>query len=322
MSDYLSSHLAEIEAAAERIQPYVRRTPALATDLDASLVLKPECLQVTGSFKVRGAFNAVLRLRERKPDSRGVIAVSSGNHAQAVALAARTCGFPALILIPADSNPAKIAATSALGAEVITEGVTAENREALLRQITAERGLDLVHPFDDWDIVHGQGTAAHELLADRPEVRTIVTPVGGGGLISGTALAAKARDPRIRMIGVEPEVAADAAASLRTKQRQSLPGPPPTIADGVRTLAIGERSFEVLVEHELLEDVVTVSEAEIEGAVVVAWERLKLALEPTGALPLAAFLTGKLAGASAPIGLVLSGGNFDRALVARLLGSS
>lgn len=319
MSDYISSHLAEIEAAAVRIRPYVRRTPALTTDLDASLVLKPECLQVTGSFKVRGAFNAILQLRQRKPHSKGVIAVSSGNHAQAVALAARTCGLPALILIPADSNPAKIAATRALGAEVITEGVTAENRESLLRQVAAERELDLIHPFDDWDIIHGQGTAALELLDDRPDVRTIVAPVGGGGLISGMALAAKSRNRAIRVIGVEPELAADAAASLRTKTRQSLPGPPPTIADGVRTMAIGQRNFEVLVERGLVENILTVSEAEIEAALMAAWERLKLALEPTGALPLAALLSGKLDGGSSPTGLLLSGGNFDRRLVGRIL---
>jgi len=319
VSDYLSSHLAEIEAASERIRPYVRWTPALATDLDSRLVLKPECLQVTGSFKVRGAFNAILRLRDRKPHTRGVIAVSSGNHAQAVALAARTNGLPAVILIPADSNPAKIAATRALGAEVITEGVTGENREALLKQTSEERGFDVIHPFDDWDIIHGQGTAAQELLHDRPDVRTIVAPVGGGGLISGAVLAAKARDAGIRVFGVEPELASDAAASLHSKQRQSLGTPPNTIADGVRTPAIGQRSFEVLVEHALLDDAVTVSEAEIEAAVLIAWERLKLALEPTGALSLAAYLTGKLGPVAEPVGLILSGGNFDRALVARIL---
>jgi threonine dehydratase len=319
MSDYLATHLAEIEGASERIRPFVRWTPALATDLDPRLVLKPECLQVTGSFKARGGFNAVLQLRRRKPDTRGVIAVSSGNHAQAVALAARTAGLPAVILIPADSNPAKIAATRALGAEVITEGVTAENREVLLQQVSQERGLHLIHPFDNWDVIHGQGTAAHELLHDRPDVRIIAGPVGGGGLISGTALAAKGREAGIRVIGVEPELAADAAASLHSGQRQSLAAPPKTIADGVRTLAIGQRSFEVLVEHKLLEDVVTVSEDEIEAAVLVAWERLKLALEPTGALPLAAYLAGKLGAGSEPLALILSGGNFDRALVARIL---
>jgi threonine dehydratase len=322
MSDYVQSHLAEIVAASERIRPYVRWTPALPTDLDPKLLVKPECLQVTGSFKARGAFNALLRLRERQPNLRGVIAVSSGNHAQAVALAARTAGVPAVILIPGDSNPAKIAATRALGADVITEGVTGENREQMVREMGAERGLELIHPFDDWDVVHGQGTAALELLQDRPEVRLLVAPVGGGGLISGTALAAKGRDAGIRVIGVEPERAADAAASFRTGIRQSLDGPPNTMADGVRTMAIGERSFEVIVRHKLVDDIVTVSEADIEAAVVVVWERLKLAIEPTGALPLAAYLTGKLGAITGPLALILSGGNFARAPVARILSTA
>ncbi|HLH28330.1 MAG TPA: pyridoxal-phosphate dependent enzyme, partial [Acidimicrobiales bacterium] len=214
--DYLRRHAAEIEAASARIRPYVRRTPLLTTDLDGALRLKPECFQRTGSFKVRGAFNAVLQLRHRRPEVPGVVAVSSGNHAQAVALAARTTGIPAVILIPFDANPAKVAATRALGAEVIQEGVTFENREERCRQVMAERGLELVHPFDDWDIVHGQATAAAEVLEDDPTLGTIVVPVGGGGLLSGTALAAKARNPAIRVIGVEPEVADDARRTLET----------------------------------------------------------------------------------------------------------
>jgi len=318
VSEYLASHLAEIEAAAKRIRPYVRWTPALETDLDPQLVLKPECLQVTGSFKARGAFNALLGLKEANPALKGVIAVSSGNHAQGVALAARTLGVPASIVMPVDSNPAKVAATRALGAEIIMDGITVSNREQRVRQIRDERGLEFIPPFDHWDVIHGQGTATYELLRDRPNMGTIVAPVGGGGLISGTALAAKAHNPDIRIVGVEPELAADAAATLRTRSRQSLPGPPPTIADGVRTLSIGERPFEVMVEHGFVESVVTVSEAEIEQAVVAAWERCRLAVEPTGALPLAAYLTGKLGDTPKPIALLLSGGNFDRTLIRRL----
>jgi threonine dehydratase len=300
----------------------VRHTPALPTDVDPNLVLKPECLQVTGSFKPRGAFNAVLGVLEREPGTRGVIAVSSGNHAQGVALAARTLGLLAVVVMPGDANPAKIAATKALGAEVVTEGVTAENREAIVRQLAEQRGLALVHPFDNWDVIHGQGTAALELLADRPDVRTIVTPVGGGGLISGTALAAKAIDRSIRVIGVEPEVAADAAASLRGGSRQSLAGPPPTIADGVRTLAIGDRNFEVIVERRLVDEIVTASEHQLAEATLAAWERLKLAVEPTGALPFAAYLAGKLGTLQAPTALVLSGGNANRAVMADILASA
>jgi threonine dehydratase len=317
---YLESHLAELAAAAERIRPHVRRTPLLTTDLDSKLRLKPECFQVTGSFKARGAFNAVLALKERQPEARGVIAVSSGNHAQALALAARTVGLEALILIPEDANPAKVAATRAYGAEVIQQGVTFENREARLREVMAESRLTLVHPFDNWDVIHGQGTAARELLEDDGEVGMIVAPTGGGGLLSGTAFAAAAHGRPVRVIGVEPERADDAQRSLRTGSIQTLPQAPQTLADGVRTTAIGVRNFEVMVMKHLVDDIVTVSEAEIEDAVVRAWLDLKLAIEPTAALPLAAYLSGKLPDpGSAPVGLLLSGGNFDPAVVARLL---
>ncbi|HZU15151.1 MAG TPA: threonine/serine dehydratase [Candidatus Dormibacteraeota bacterium] len=316
---YLRRHAAEIEAASERIRPYVRRTPLLTTDLDDALRLKPECFQRTGSFKVRGAFNAVLQLRRRRPEVAGVIAVSSGNHAQAVALAARTVGIPAVILIPFDANPVKVAATRALGAEVIQEGVTFENREERCRQVMAERGLELVHPFDDWDIVHGQATAAREMLEDEPALGTIVVPVGGGGLLSGTALAAKAWDPGLRVIGVEPEVADDARRTLETGRIQRLERAPNTLADGVRPVAVGRRTFEVAVERGLVDAIVTVSEAEIVDGLRAAWLGCKLALEPTGALPLAAYLAGRVESDGRPVGLILSGGNADLGLVARLL---
>jgi threonine dehydratase len=311
---YLDEHQKEIEAAAERIKPHVRRTPTLTTDLDANLVLKPECFQVTGSFKPRGAFNAVLQLK----DAKGVIAVSSGNHAQALALAAREAGLKALILIPEDANPAKVAATRALGAEVRQEGITFANREQKLKEAVAETGLTLVHPFDDWNIIHGQGTAAKEVLEDHPEISAIVAPTGGGGLLSGTALAAKARNPEIKVYGVEPEVAADARESLRTHTIHTLPGPPDTIADGVRTTAIGNRTFEVIVEQGLVDEIVTVSEEQIADALVLAWMKLKLAIEPTGALPLAAYLNGKVP-KDGKTALILSGGNANLALVSRLL---
>lgn len=317
---YIESHLAELAAAAERIRPHVRRTPLLKADLDPNLRLKPECFQITGSFKARGAFNAVLALKEREPEVRGVIAVSSGNHAQALALAAHTVGLDALILIPEDANPAKVAATRAYGAEVIQQGVTFENREARLREVMAETRLTLVHPFDNWDIIHGQGTAARELLEDDGDVGMIVTPTGGGGLLSGTALAARACSHPVRVIGVEPERADDAQRSLRTGSIQTLAQAPQTLADGVRTTSIGVRNFEVMVIKHLVDDIVTVSEEELEEAVVRAWLDLKLALEPTAALPLAAYLSGKLPDPGpAPVGLLLSGGNFDPAVVARLL---
>jgi threonine dehydratase len=319
LSGFAEVHSAEVVKAAERIRPYVRRTPTLTTDLDPELRLKAECFQVTGSFKPRGAFNAVLSQMAREPRPAGVIAVSSGNHAQAVALAARTVGIPALILIPEDANPAKVAATRALGAEVLQQGITFANREQRLHEVMAERGYSLVHPFDDWDVIHGQGTAAIEMLDDEPGLMTVATPVGGGGLLSGSAIVAKARNPGIKVIGVEPVQADDAYQSWKAGSIRSLAAAPTTIADGVRTTAIGQRTFEVMFANGLVDEIVTVTEDEIAMGVRVAWTRLHLALEPTGALPLAAYLAGKLP--KGPTGLILSGGNANLETVAKLLGT-
>lgn len=317
MTEFVEEHAAQVRHAAERIRPHVRRTQALTTDLDPDLRLKPECFQVTGSFKPRGAFNAVLSLLERGNRPEGVIAVSSGNHAQAVALAAATTGLPALILIPEDANPAKVAATRALGAEVIQEGITFANREQRMREVMDERGLTLVHPFDDWDVIHGQGTAAAEFLLDVPDLRVVVAPVGGGGLLSGTAISAKHHDPSIKVVGVEPAQADDAFQTWKSHRIQTLPRAPRTLADGVRTMAVGARNFEVMFGQGLVDAIVTVTEDEIAEAVRVAWSRLHLALEPTGALPLAAYLSGKLPAGRK--GLILSGGNANLETVATLL---
>jgi threonine dehydratase len=313
--DFAAAHLGEVRAAAGRINPYIRRTPALATDLDPRLVLKTECFQVTGSFKARGAFNAILKLPAGTP---GVVTASSGNHAQAVALAARTAGLKALILIPEGANPAKVAATRALGAEVVSEGITFANRDQKLVEAVEESGYALIHPYDDWDVIHGQGTGALELLEDAPELEVVAAPVGGGGQLSGWAIAFKASRAEVQVIGVEPAAADDAFRSFQTGTLQRLESPPDTIADGVRTLSIGRRNFETLVQNRLMDDIVTVTEAEIEQALLTAWLRCKLALEPTGALSLAAFLSGKLPEAK-HVGLLLSGGNADPSLVARLL---
>jgi threonine dehydratase len=317
ITSYVEQHAAQVRQAAERIRPFVRRTTTLTTDLDPRLRLKPECFQVTGSFKPRGAFNAVLSLMAQETRPAGVIAVSSGNHAQAVALAAGKVGIAALILIPEDANPAKVAATRALGAEVIQEGITFANREARLREVIAERGLTLVHPFDDWDVIHGQGTAALELLDDAPDLQAIAAPVGGGGLLSGTAIAARAHDASVKVIGVEPVQADDAYRTWRSGSIQTLPAAPTTLADGVRTTAIGARNFEVMFANRLVDEIVTVTEDEIATAVRTAWSRLHLALEPTGALPLAAYLAGKLP--AGRTGLILSGGNANLHTVATLL---
>jgi threo-3-hydroxy-L-aspartate ammonia-lyase len=317
LSGYAAEHADQVRQAAERIRAHVRRTPALETDLDPAVRLKPECFQVTGSFKPRGAFNAVLSLIERGDKPKGVIAVSSGNHAQAVALAAGSVGIPALILIPEDANPAKVAATRALGAEVIQDGITFANREQRLREVMAERGFTLVHPFNDWDVIHGQGTAVRELLEDEPDLEVVAAPVGGGGLLAGSAISAKDHRESILVIGVEPVAADDAYRSWKAGSIQALPTSPATLADGVRTTAIGERNFEVMFANHLVDQIVTVTEDEIAHAVQVAWSRMHLALEPTGTLPLAAFLAGKLP--AGRTGLVLSGGNANLQTVATLL---
>ena len=314
--------LEAVQEAAELIRPHIRRTPALGSDLDSRLVLKAECLQVTGSFKARGAFNAILNLARQGAAPRGVITASSGNHAQAVALAARTAGLRAVILIPEGANPQKVNATKALGAEVISEGITFQNRDEKLKEYTDELGLTLVHPYDDWDVIHGQGTGALELLQDHPDASTLVVPVGGGGQISGWAIAAKGLASKVRVVGVEPSRGDDAMRSLESKERVRLTHPPDTIADGVKTLSIGQRNYEIIVERGLVDEIVTVDEDEIEEAVRVAWLKSKLAVEPTGALSLAAFIAGKVSAADGDegkIGVCISGGNFDPALMAGIL---
>jgi threo-3-hydroxy-L-aspartate ammonia-lyase len=317
LTSFLEDHAAQVRQAADRIRGHIRRTPCLTTDVSPDLRLKPECFQVTGSFKVRGAFNAILTLATEHPRPAGVIAVSSGNHAQAVAMAAAAVGLPAVVLIPEDANPAKVAATRALGAEVIQEGITFANREQRLHEEMDARGLTLVHPFDDWNVIHGQGTAALEMLEDDPELEVIATPLGGGGLLSGSAISAKQHNPAIRVIGVEPAVADDAYRSWKAGSIQVLAAAPTTIADGVRTTSVGARTFETMFANRLVDAVVTVTEEEIASAVRVAWSRLHLALEPTGALPLAAHLTGKLPEGRA--GLILTGGNANLETVATLL---
>ena len=317
MTTYAEEHADQVRQAADRIRTYVRHTPVLTTDLDPDLRLKPESFQVTGAFKPRGAFNAVLSMLERGNRPPGVIAVSSGNHAQGVALAAATVGLPALILIPEGSNPAKMAATRALGAEVIQEGITFANREQRMRDLKEELGYVLIHPFDDWDVIHGAGTVVRELLEDEPDLEVIVTPVGGGGLLSGSAISAKSHRPSMKVIGVEPAAADDAYQSWKSGHIVTLPTSPTTIADGVRTVAIGTRTFEVMFANRLVDEIVTVTEDEIANAVKVAWSRLHLALEPTGTLPLAAYLAGKLP--KGRTGLVFSGGNADLSTVATLL---
>ena len=314
-------HLEQIRDAAARIKGHVRRTPLLRTDIAPGLMVKPELLQLTGSFKARGAFNAVLSLLERDPGVAGVVTHSSGNHGQAIACAAKAVGLPATVVVPEGVTPAKVAGIRSFGATVVSDGVNFDNRETIAEEIARTQHLWLVHPFDDWDVVHGAGTVGLEILEDVATPGAIVVPVGGGGQISGIALALSALSPGTAIIGVEPESAADAAASLHSGTLQSLDSDPSTIAEGVKSKSIGDRNFDVIVAAGLVRDIVTVSETELKDAVRVAWTRLKLAVEPTAALALAAYLTGKVPAGSVehPTVLVLSGGNFDPATVAAIL---
>ncbi len=295
----------------------------MRTDIAPGLMAKPESLQITGSFKARGAFNAVLSLREREPDVLGVVTHSSGNHGQALACAAQSVGLHATVVVPEGVTPAKVEGIRSFGATVVSEGVTYDNREEIAEEIARSQGLRLIHPYDDWDVIHGAGTVGLEILEDAPAPGAVVVPVGGGGQISGIALACSALSPATAVIGVEPEAADDAARSLRTGALQSLTSDPATLAEGVKSKSIGDRNFEVIVGDALVREIVTVSEDELKHALRVAWTRLKLAIEPTAALTLAAYLTGRVPSGSAehPTVIILSGGNFDPATVAGLLSS-
>ncbi|HVL82499.1 MAG TPA: threonine/serine dehydratase, partial [Actinomycetota bacterium] len=283
-----------VRAAADRIRPHVRRTPVLrCRSLDelagAQLYMKAENLQRIGAFKARGAFNALLQM-EADERSRGVLAVSSGNHAQAVALAARELGTSATVVMPADANPAKVAATLALGADVVSDGVTDANRDEVVAELVRERGLPLVHPYDDLRVMAGQGTAGLELVSDVQDLDVVVVPVGGGGLISGTAVAVADASPGTRVVGVEPEAADDAARSLRSGSRVRLEATPATVVDGVRAPCVGDRPWAVI--SRLVDDIVTVGDDETLAAMELIWTRAKTVVEPAAAMTLAAVLAG------------------------------
>jgi threonine dehydratase len=306
----------DVHAAARRIAGVAHRTPLLRSrTLDARVgspvALKAENLQRAGAFKFRGAFNAVAAQRPA-----GVCSVSSGNHAQALALAAREHGARATILMPADAPASKRAATEGYGAEVIAFDRYAEDREALVEALAAERGLTLVHPYDDPFVMAGQGTVGLELAGDVDDLETVVVPVGGGGLISGVATAVKALRPRARVVGVEPEAGDDVARSLRAGERVEV-DVPRTIADGQQVTTPGERPWEVI--RTLVDDVVTVSDAEIVEAMRLLFERVKVVAEPSGATALAAALAGRVpVRDDGTIGVVISGGNVDAARFAAL----
>jgi len=294
---------ADVEAAAQRLAGVAHRTPVVTSRtldslVDASVFLKAENLQRGGAFKFRGAYNKISSV------DGDVAAYSSGNHAQAVALAASLLGRRAVILMPEDAPPAKVQATRGYGAEVVTYDRYTQDRDALGRTLADDRGLSLVKPYDDPLVMAGQGTAALELLEEAGELDLIVVPVGGGGLAAGTATVAAERG--VRVVGVEPEAGDDTRQSLARGDRVTI-DVPRTIADGLQVTAPGELTFEV--NRRLLDGIVTVTDAELVDAMCFAFDRLKLVLEPSGAAALAALIAGKVEGATGRVGAILSGGN-------------
>jgi threonine dehydratase len=311
----------DVRAAAERLRGVAHRTPVLTSrTLDeragATVLAKAECFQRGGAFKFRGAYNAIAAL-EPAVRARGVITYSSGNHAQAIALAARLHGIPATIVMPQDAPAAKAAATAGYGAELVRYDRYRQDREELGRALAGERGLTLIPPYDHPDVIAGQGTVALELIEDAGPLDALVVCVGGGGLVSGCATAAAALGST-RIIGVEPEAGDDVRQSLRTGQRVTIPVPR-TIADGQQTTAPGVLTFPII--QRLVEDVVTVTDAEIVATMVLVFERMKVVLEPSGASALAAVLHGRVPGiAGTRVGVTLSGGNVGAARFAELVG--
>jgi len=313
--------LDDVRAAAERLSGIAHRTPVITSrTLDertgSTAFLKAECLQRGGAFKFRGAYNMISSLGPEERE-RGVVAYSSGNHAQAVSLAARLLGTSATILMPADTPRAKLEATRGYGAEIVTYDRYTEDREALGAALAAERGgLALVPPYEHPLVMAGQGTAALELLEDAPGLDVLVVPVGGGGLIAGCATAAKALRPGIRVIGVEPESGDDTRRSLEAGERVRIPVPR-TIADGQQADIPGELTFAV--NSQVVDTIVTVSDAEILDAMAFLFDRMKLVTEPSGASAAAALLAGRAEAGGARVGVVVSGGNVGAARFAGLM---
>jgi threo-3-hydroxy-L-aspartate ammonia-lyase len=303
---------ADVRAAADRLRGVAHRTPVVTSaTLDertgAQVFLKAENLQRIGAFKFRGAYNAIAQLdADRK--RRGVVAFSSGNHAQGVALAAKLLGVPAVIVMPSDAPAAKLAATRGYGAEVVEYDRERMNRAELAASIAAERGATLIPPYDDPGIIAGQGTAALELIEDAGPLDVLLVPLGGGGLLAGSCLAATALSPGVRVYGVEPEAGDDWLRSWRENRIVSIPVPK-TIADGQQTQAPGELTWPIA--HTLAAGILTVTDDEIRTAMRFAVERLKLVVEPSGASALAALLSEKTGVRGTRAGVVISGGNVD-----------
>jgi threonine dehydratase len=310
----------DVRAAAERLRGVAHRTPVVTSAtlderIGARVVLKAENLQRIGAFKFRGAYNKVAQLTPEQRQG-GVVAFSSGNHAQGVALAAKLLGVPAAIVMPSDAPAAKLAATAGYGADVITYDRERMNRAELAASIANERGATLVAPYDDAAIIAGQGTVALELIEDAGPLDVLLVPLGGGGLLAGCSLAAAALSPGVRIYGVEPEAGDDWVRSWREDRIVSIPVPK-TIADGQQTQAPGELTWPIV--RSLAAGALTVSDDEIRAAMRFAFERLKLVVEPSGASAFAALLAGKVDVRGARVGVVLSGGNVDPAVFAQCI---
>jgi threonine dehydratase len=312
--------LDDVRDAARRIAGVAHRTPVVRSrTLDelvgAEVFVKCENLQRVGAFKFRGAYNAIANLTPEQL-AKGIATYSSGNHAQAVALAARERGSTAVIVMPEDTPRSKLDAVAGYGAEIVTYDRYTGDREAIGRRLAEDRGMTLIPPYEHPHVIAGQGTATLELLADSGGLDALVVPVGGGGLIAGSAVAAKGTDASIRVVGVEPEAGDDTKRSLAAGSRVSI-GVPRTIADGQMATVPGELTFSI--NRELVDEVVLVSDAEIVAALRFAFDRLKLVLEPSGATGLAALLAGRVQPVPGRVGVILSGGNIGWRRFAELM---
>ena len=308
----LAIQFSDIQTAAGRIAPWAHRTPVLTSktldrETGKRIYLKCENFQVGGAFKFRGACNFVFSLTPEEL-SRGVLAYSSGNHAQAVALAAARAGTKATVVMPSDAPRAKMAATAGAGATIVSYDRLKEDREEICRDLAEKTGSSVIPPYDHVLTIAGQGTAALELMAEVPGLDAMVACTGGGGLLGGCCVAAKGINPAIRMFGAEPELADDVWQSLQKGERVSIP-PSLTIADGLRTPSPGKLTFPILQQH--VEQIALISEDEIRAAVRFCLERLKIVVEPSGAVGVAAALFGKLPADVTTVGIVISGGNVD-----------
>ena len=311
----------DVIAAAARLEGHAHRTPVLRSSTadarwGAQFFFKCENFQRMGAFKFRGAFNALSRFSAEQRRA-GVIAFSSGNHAQAVALSARLLDMPAVIMMPLDAPAAKMEATRGYGAEVITYDRFTQDREALTREVAAARGMTLIPPYDHPDVLAGQGTAAKELFEDVGELDCLFVCLGGGGLLSGSALAARALAPSCKVYGVEPEAGNDGQQSFRTGAIVHIPTPK-TIADGAQTQHLGEYTFGIIRRD--VDDVLTVSDVQLVTAMRFFAERMKMIVEPTGCLGFAAACEAVATVAGKRVGVIISGGNVDMARFGELVG--